>query len=652
MGEVTIDEAMQAGFRHHEAGRLPEAESIYRQVLAVMPGHPHALHGLGLIAYRTGHLREAADHLARSLAIFPDHASAWSNFGEIRRALGEWDEAQACYERAVTLDPAMPDPHNNLGLVFQRAWQTEEACRCFERALALRPDYPEAHNNLGLALIQLGRHEEACAHCERALAFRPDYAEAHLNLGVALSGLRRKDEAARAFRRALEIQPDYPLAHYNLRLHLIETGQLDAALVSVRQAAVGLPDDAEAHSGLIHLLHYLPATDPAALRVECARWDQHHDSPALPPPAHARVSGPPRRLRVGYVSPDLRDHAISSFLAPVLAAHDRTQFEIHAYAHVSHPDAVTARLRTLVDHWHDISALSDAQAAALIRADGIDILVDLALHTAFNRLKVFTHRPAPVQVSWLGHAGTTGLRCIDHWLTDAHLDPPGAAGSTRGQPVRLPQVWCCYEPPADASPPTPRPGGPVTFGSRNNFAKCNDAVLRLWARVLAAVPGSRLQMHCPAGEPRDRVQSLFERAGIERARLGFAERTPDRAYLRDYEGIDVALDPFPYNGVTTTCEALYMGVPVVTLPGRLAVSRTGLSLLTAVGCAEWVARDEEDFVRIAAGLAGDLPRLAARRAGLRQAMQDSPLMDAAGFTRHVEDAYQEMWREWCRTNVT
>ena len=651
----TIDQALEQAFRFHQEGDLGQAEPIYRLVLAVAPQHPVALHLLGVIAAQCGRHQDAAVFLERSLAVNPNDAVAQMNYGEIQRALGRFEQAQASHERALALRPDYADAHNNLGMVLLHFRRLEEARQHFERALTLRSDYAEAHINLGNVWLILERPNEAYDCYERALALRPDFCQIHNNLGAVLQRLHRFDEARRFFEQALALAPNFPDAHRNLGTLLRDLGETEASLGHYRRALDLQPESASAHSTLIFALNFDPETDPDTLRSGCNDWDRQHALPlraSLRP--HTNDPDPQRRLRIGYVSADFRIHAVSYFITPLLAAHDHAQVEVHCYSSTNQADASTNRLQHLVGGWHDIASRSDEAVAEQIRADSIDILVDLGLHTSENRLLVFARQPAPVQVSWLGCPGSTGLESIAFRLTDARMEPAGGGESqSREEPVCLPDCWCCFDP-LEQTPPV---GGlpaltntaPLTFGALNNFSKVQTPTLRLWGRVLAAVPGSRLLLRCPPGRARERTAALLrERGGIEAGRLEFVGHQPTRDdYLRLYQRVDVALDTAPYNGMTTTCEALWMGVPVITLPGMLSVSRAGFSLLSTVGLEEFVARDETDYVRIAAFWAGHLPQLAALRAGLRERMRRSPLMDAPRFARHVEAAYRMMWQRWC-----
>jgi predicted O-linked N-acetylglucosamine transferase (SPINDLY family) len=428
---------------------------------------------------------------------------------------------------------------------------------------------------------------------------------------------------------------------------------LDEAIEAYRRAFEIQPDYAGAHSNLILTALYHPGCDAAAVRKECERWENQHGVPRrrfIRP--HENDANPRRRLKVGYVSPDFFRSAVSNFLLPLLEAHDHAGFEIHCYASVRRPDAVTARLKKCADVWRDASGVRDDVLAEMIREDRIDILVDLTLHGANNRLLTFAQKPAPVQIAWLGHPGGTGLQTMDHRLSDACLEPEGSDWSASvEETVRLPDSWFCYDPIDEFPEPGELPAlsaGHVTFACLNPFCKINDAVLRRWSAVLSAVERSKLLLRCPEGETRQRVRQFLGSLGIAAERVDCVPTSLPRAdYLRLFQQIDIALDPFPYNGGTTTCETLWMGVPVLTQPGKVTVSRIGLSILSAAGMPEFVAQSEAGYVRLAAGLAHDLPHLARLRGTLRERMKASPLMDGPRFAGAVEAAFRQMWSAWC-----
>jgi protein O-GlcNAc transferase len=614
---VTIPQAFQIALQNHQAGRLADAERLYRQILTAQPNHADALHLLGVIAHQAGRHDVAVELIRQSIAINPTNPFAYSNLGETYRAIGRLDEAAASHRRALELKPDYPDAHYNLGITLRDRGQLDESIAAYRRALQLKPNYPEAHNNLGTVLTDRGDLDEAIASYRRALQLKPDYPEAHNNLGTGLKDRGELDEAIAAYQRALQIEPS----------------------------------EASTHSNLIFALHLHPNQDKKAIFEEHQRWNRRFSDPqrqfVLP---HANDRHWERRLRIGYVSPDFRDHAVGHFVLPLLENHDRERFEVFCYSGVPRPDSMTERFRALAAGWRNTIGVPDARLTEMIREDGVDILVDLTMHTAGNRLTMFARQPAPVQVAWLGYPGSTGLPGIGYRLTDARLEPPGEESAWSAEErIRLTDSWCCYRPAADSPEVNALPAlsaERVIFGSLNNFAKVNEGVLARWARVLEAVQGSRLVMRCPEGQARKRVMGFFGARGIGMERLELVGYMSRWEYLKLYHRIDLALDPFPYNGTTTTCEALWMGTPVLTLPGAMPASRAGLSLLSSIGLEELVTYSEMNYLRLAADLAGNLPRLADLRASLRRRMQASPLMDAPRFARNVETAYRSMWERW------
>jgi predicted O-linked N-acetylglucosamine transferase (SPINDLY family) len=657
MPEVSIQQAFEIAFQHHSAGRLVEAEKLYRQILAIQPGSANVIHALGLIAHQTGRKEEAIEWIGQAIALDPKNAAAHSHLGEAYRASGRPEEAMAAYERALALQPDHPEARNNRGNVLRDRGALNEAIVEYQHAVRIRPDFAMAHNNLGLALASRGEFEEAAAAYRRALEIQPAYPEAHYNLSVALAERGRIDEALTAYRRAQELHAGHPKAHNNLAVALLRQGQLDEAIAVFRRALELQPDDADLHSNLVHALHLHPGSDRTAVAAERQRWNEQFCEPRKKSiPRHANDRNADRRLRIGYVSPDFCSHPVAFFFAPLLEAHDREQFEVFCYANLAKPDQVTERLRNASDAWRDVHAMPDAQMAETIRNDGIDILVDLAMHTGGNRLPVFARKPAPLQVSWLAYPGTTGVAAIDFRLSDGYLDPEAQDDTgPGGKIIRLPDCWCCYAPivefPAVGALPA-ESTGVVTFGSLNQFCKIHDGLLRSWASLLTQVPDSRLRMICPEGQARERIRRLMAAQGVAEERMDLIKPCVWADYIRLFEGIDIALDSFPCNGMTTTCHSLWMGLPVVTRTGSRAVSRAGSSLLHAVGLPELVARTEEDYVKIAIDLAGDLPRLAELRRTLRSRMGASVLMDAPRFARNVEAAYRGMWRQWCVVNLS
>jgi predicted O-linked N-acetylglucosamine transferase (SPINDLY family) len=681
----TISEALAVASVHQQAGRLALAEEIYRRILAVEPEHAEAHKSLGDVLLGQGKVAEAVASQRRALALKPDLAEAHNSLANALKDLGDLEGAVAGYRRALERLPDQAEIHSNLGAVLHMRGSIDEATACYRRALELKPNHAEAHNNLGVALQALGRLAEAAASFRRALEIKPDYPGALLNLGNAWIDLGQPGEAASCFRRALTLSPlnadvlsrlgwalhlqgklDEAIGCYeqalrrwpdhadtcnNLGHALRDAGQSAEAIACYRRAVALAPDRPLLGSSLLYGMQFCPEYTAETILDAHRRWSQQHAEPltrlaALP----ANDGTPDRPLRIGYVSPDFRRHVVGQFLAPLLAAHDHRQFQIYGYSSVQLRDTLTDSLRASVDVWRSVVGLSDAQLADVVRQDRIDILVDLTMHMAGSRLLLFARRAAPVQVTYLAYCGTTGLTAMDYRLTDPYLDPPGSESFYTEQSIRLPETYWCYRPIGDTPPIVPTPAaaaGRITFGSLNNFSKVSQAAIAVWCRVLQAVPASRLLLYSQAGSHRDRVRECFARQDVSPDRVEFVDFQPLDAYFRTYQRIDIALDPFPYGGGTTTCDALWMGVPVVSLAGQTAVGRGGLSILSNLGLQELVARDADGYVRIAAQLAGDLPRLAELRATLRERMQRSPLMDAPRFARNVEAAYREMWGRWC-----
>ncbi len=721
---MAINQTLGQAFQLHQAGRLAEAEGLYRQVLAERLQHPEALHLLGLVAHKTGRIELAADLIRRSislnpqiadfhvnlgivlasqrrfdeaiaayrqaLALKPESAEANYNLGLALRELGRPDESLAAFRAAVSRKPGLADAHHRIGIILLEMSKGEEAAGACRQAIAANPNLAEAYNTLGNVLNMLGRSPEALDAYGRGLKVRPDLAELHLNSGLVQVNSGKKQEAETSFRRALELKPDYPKALNSLALILMQKDQLDEAEVLLKRAAsiepgnldvlnnLGRvfkstwrgaqdleirrriaalkPDDPSAHSAMIFTMSWDPAFEPAAMFKESRRWDERHAKPFFNikrPRGESR--DPERRVRVGYVSGDFWLHSVSYFFRPLLRHHDRREFEIICFSDVERPDAVTELIRADADGWHDIRGQSDEAVAELVRMRNIDILVDLSGHSAQNRLMVFARRPAPVQISYLGYPASTGLSAMDYRMTDVHSDPPGKTeGLHSEQLLRLPTTNWCYAPIEGAPAVKPSPaasGKPICFGSFNHMAKVTPRMIGVWSRVLGAVPASRLLLKSAGlGTPsfRRQISERFASHGIDPDRLEFSGREPSIfAHLGMYDRMDIALDTFPYHGTTTTCEALWMGVPVVTLAGDVHVSRVGVSLLSNVGLPELIARNEDEYVSIAAELAGNLATLAGLRATLREQMKDSPLMDAPRFARNVESAYRDVWRRWC-----
>ncbi len=635
-----------------DQGRLSEAMDFYQAAIAAAPGDAYVHSNLGNALRDAGRLDEAAAAHRRALALDPDSYAAHSNLGSVLDAQGDTREATACFRRALKLNPDSYETHVNLGVTLKREGRLAEAEASLRRALDLQPRSDVALANLGSLMLQQGRTEEAFVALELALAINPRSVIALINMGNVLKDLGRFDAALRCLESAVQFAPRSHLAHNNLGTVLNELGRAAEAAASFRRALELQPDYHWAHSNLLFTLQYLPGLERAEIYAEHLRYDEMFARPLLANAGpHRNAPDPARRLRVGYVSGDFREHSVAFFIEPVLAGHDREKFEVFCYANQVGGDATTARLRSHVEHWREVATLSDDALADRIGRDAIDILVDLSGHTARHRLLVFARKPAPIQMSMVGYMHTTGLSAMDYRITDEGLDPTGTSEQfSTERLIRLAAGAAAFQPPADCPPVNELPAlthGFVTFGSFNNLAKVTPEAVAAWAEILTAVPNSRMLVVGREGNP---VHILLTGHGIAPERVEMIPRQPLHDYLRLHHRVDVLLDSFPYNGGTTSLLALWMGVPFVTLPGSSTASRTGAGLLHGVGLPRFIAASADDYVQRAVSATGDLARLAELRRELREKF--APLLTSgAGYLRELEHHFRAMWREWCATRA-
>ena len=718
---TTIRQAIELGVEHHQAGRLSEAEQIYRRVLKAEPSNPDALYLLGVVAHQGGihesavQLIEEAIRLSpsnphfhndlgeayralrrpeealtsydKALAIKPDYADALDNRGLALQELKRYPEALASYDKALAIEPDFAEALNNRGNALQELKRYHEALASYDKALAIKPDFAKAANNRGVALEELGRYEEALASYDWTLAIKPDYAEALDNRGNALQELNRYQEALASYDKALAIKPDFPnallnrgntfrymgrirdaeasfrqvlaikpdeAAHNNLGSVLQNSGRLPEAIQSYRRAMALKPDFSEAHSNLIFAMDLSAAYSMEEQQEERRRWYEQHGRKLSPEiRAHQNVPDPDRRLRVGYVSADFRTHSAYYACSPVILSHDRTAFEIYCYSGVKREDGATARLKQAVQNWRSTLGASDDALAEQIRADRIDILVDLSGHTAGNRLLVFARKPAPVQITAWGHVTGTGLKTMDYLLADPVVLQKQHRHLFAEEVIDLPCALC-YQAPEYAPPVQPLPansGRPFTFGCINRVEKISDSCIELWSKILAAAPGAELVIkHTSLQDAmvQEILRYRFSTFGMEPERVRMLGASPHAEHLKIYHEIDVGLDTFPNNGGMSTAEALWMGVPIVAMPGEGPGSRSSAAILTAVGLESWVAHDAAEYVRIAGKAAADTASLAALRQRIRPMMVASAFADPGRYTAAVERAYRTAWRKWCQ----
>ena len=686
------DQVLQHGLSLHQAGRLHEAQRVYQQVLAVDPNHSDGLHLLGVIAHQDGHNQVAVDLIGKAIARNDRVADYHCNIGTALQVLGRFREAETHYQRAISLEPEHLEAHNNLGNTLMNLGKLALAEKHFRDAIALRPTYAEAHYNLANAANAQGRIKEAVWHYSqattlkpgwaqahynlghilakqgelaeatecyrRAICLDPGWADAHTNLGVAMHELNRLVEAEACYRRALAIRPDDVTALDNLAATLRSMGRIEEAIDCLTRALAANPDAAVPHTNLIFALNFLPTATAADHQAERRRWDERHARRfAGSIRRHANVRDPQRQLRVGYVSSHFCHQAATFAFGGVIVSHDPKHFEVICYSDTTQEDYITTRLRARADKWHHTAKLSDEELANLIRADGIDILVDLVGHMSGHRLLVFGRKPAPIQVTAWGEPTGTGLNTMDYLLADPVLLPAAERGMLAERVLELPNFLGFWAP-----EPLPTPShlpalsvGYFTFGSFNRLDKIQDPVVRTWAKILTAVPRSRILLkNRRFGDPaqRGRIMDLFAVDGVAPERLEFLPAATRVDHFSAYHRVDLALDTFPHGGGMTTLDALWMGVPVVTSLGRTISSRLAAASLTAAGLTDFIASDLDDYVDLAVAKASNLTALAGLRARLRERMDGCAFGDPVCYARAVEARYREIWQRWCGERCT
>lgn len=604
--------------------------------------------------FNTGHLAELESFAHLLLERNADSGFVWNLLGISLQMQGK--DGLPALQNASKLLPNDAAVHNNLGNALWNLVRLDEAGACYRRALQIKPDYAEAHYNLGNVQKSLGLFDDEVASYRRAIQIRPDFAEAHNSLGNALQSFGQFNAAIASYCLALEFKPDSAMAYNNMGNVLKDLGQFDGAMASYRRALEIKPDYTQAHSNLLYLYNFLPKKSYVLMLAEARRYGELVARKANPYKMWSNVPDPSKCLRVGLVSGDLRTHVVGYFLENVLAelsAYAKDRLELFAYSSHFCTDAVTERIKACCHGWRSVVRLSDEALARQIHDDGIDILIDLAGHTSNNRLPAFAWKPAPIQAAWLGYFATTGVEAIDYLIADPWTLPETEEICFTEKIWRLPETRLCFTPPNVDVPVAPLPAltsGHITFGSFNNLAKINDEVVALWARVLSSVPSSRLFLMAKQLDETSVRQSVIARFAshdINTDRLILERPVTRTEYLAAYHHVDIALDPFPFTGGTISAEALWMGVPVLTLAGERFLSRQGIGLLMNGGLPEWIAADTDDYVARAVSHAGDLQRLATLRNGLRQQVLASPIFDAPRFARHFEAALRGMWAQWC-----
>lgn len=581
--QARIDTLFQQAQGFFNSGYLPEARTCCTDILQLNPQPAEALHLLGLIAHHNGDIPSAIHFI----------------------------------ERAVVANPKSEVYLGNLGIMHNMLGHTQSAAHALERALAINPNSAAIYMNLGVVYTREGRYDDSIRAYRKAIALKPDFAEAYNNLGMDLEHKALLTEATEQFKLALKYNPQFQNARQNL----------------------------------LFLLSYYSLSTPEQVLEEHRQWDNIYGTRGRQHQfTHSRHGDPSKRLRIGYLSPDFRRHPVSTFIEPLLAKHHRDQVEIFCYAEVFEPDAVTKHLQSLADHWRSTINTSDEQVARMIHDDQIDILIDLAGHTAFNRLPVFTYKPAPIQATYLGYCATTGLQAMDYWITDNILHPENTHDCASETIFRLSRCWVVYQPPAGAPDVLPRlVHTPLTFGSFNNTRKLGDAVVSAWCTILDRIPNSRLLLksrYLDHPHERQLIADKFQQRGVGPDRLQLQGASPFPDYLNVYNEVDIALDTFPRSGGTTAADALWMGLPVITLAGQRYVERLAASKLSAINRSEWIAKTVEEYIEIAVSLANNPQLRAELRQTQRAAMAVSPLCDGEGLATALENAYRTMWRNY------
>ncbi|ACM19013.1 TPR domain protein [Geotalea daltonii FRC-32] len=609
------------------------------------------------ILINKGMIAEAEELLEQVLAESPEHLDALLSLGVILAHRGDTTRAETCFRQIVAHTPHAQGFFHLANLLCNQG-KTADAETLYRQALTLEPGFSQALNNLGSLCRNQGRLEEAAGYFRQALALDPDYLTAKVNLGIVLRLLLSFSDAAALFEEIIEAHPECAAAYFNLGNTLLSMGDAEAAVTAYRKALSCEPDNMGAFDNLLIAMAFSPTVDASQLYDEHRRFTTKFATPLKNQiKLHGNRADPNRRLKIGYVSADFRLHAVAYFIEPVLAAHGRENFEIHCYANVGTPDRITDHTMSLADQWRNIYGMSDAMVAELIREDGIDILVDLAGHTSGHRLLVFARKPAPIQVEFIGYPNTSGLDTIDYLITDEITSPEKLPQLFSEEPLRLPETRYCFSP-VIATPEVSilpmQQNGSITLGCFNNVAKINQRVITLWAKILHTLRDSRLllknRLFDDPGCART-FQDRFTHAGIDPGRIMLRGHSSHMETLREYSLVDIALDTFPFPGGTTTCEALWMGVPVVAMSGVTFAERQAISLLANAGHREWIATSEEEYMEIVLDLAADPVRLAQVRSNLRHELQSSPLMDAPRFVALLEDAYRRMWLKWCRNQA-
>jgi protein O-GlcNAc transferase len=642
---------LDAVIKLYSKGQIQETLECVEILISEFPNEALLYNISGACYTRLGLLVTAVNHYQQALTIKPDYAEAHSNLGNRLKELGQLDMAIKHYEKALTINPDSAEVYYNLGNTLKELGQLDAAVKRYNQALNLTPNYVEAHYNLGNTLKKLGHLSAAAKQYSQVLAINPDYAQAHYNLGNTHKELSQFNAAVKHYEQALKINPNHVEAWNNLGNRLKELGQLDTAIKRYDQALSINPDYAEAYSNRLFAFNYHSTYDSDTCYREACKFGEIFSKKVASQFSHFQCSSMPKILKIGLVSGDLREHPVGHFLESIVSPLSQGKVELIAYTTDPKSDNLTARIKPYFSDWKSLYELTDEMAANLIYKDGVHILIDLSGHTAHNRLPVFSFKPAPIQISWLGYFATTGLAEIDYIVGDQHVTPLNSQGFFVEKIWQLPETrWCFTAPkhPINCEKPPVLHQKHITFGCFNNYTKLNNKVIALWAKILNHVNSSRLFLKANQFDDQTVRKDILERFlayGINAERITIEGFDSRENYLLTYHHIDIALDPFPFTGGTTTMEALWMGVPVLTLQGESLVSRQGIGILMNAGLPNWIARNEDEYITKAIRFSTDLGNLTSLRSGLRQQVLASPLFDAPLFSDNFEKALWAMWRQ-------
>lgn len=669
---------------------LTAAEAHYREFLAIQPNSVDAHLGLAKVLYDHDRYEDAIAEFRNAIVCAPQNTENLLTLGLVLQCHEDLDEAEECYLQALEVDAALAAAHNNLGAIAKKRGDSNQAIAHFKRAIAVDPEYAQAHFNLGLSLKKASRYEESEQCFLKAIEVKPDFAEAYIDYGMLLQHFGKPEVAEEKYRKALELDPKLSAIYVNLGVVLCHTGRFSEAdalfnkgssihpndtgllinwsnvqkdmgnivgAIALLKKAISIdPTLLGAYSNLLFNQHYLPNWDDGQMLQDARNFGNQAEMRARPFKTWENEKNPGRVIRIGFVSGDLRSHPVGYFLEGVLAAmtaNASANVDIYAFPTRACADTVSERLRSYCKGWHSVIELSDLEFCGIVRQNHIDILIDLSGHTGYSRLGMFAWRPAPVQVSWLGYFATTGLPAIDFLLADPWTLPETEECNFVEKIWRLPETRLCFTPPKESIEVNALPAiknGYVTFSCFNNLAKVGDRVIQAWARILAGVPGSRLLVKSQLKRDQEKTKEVFARFaanGISADQLVLEDYESRQNYFYAHHRVDIALDPFPYPGGTTTAESLWMGVPVLTLAGTHFLERQGVGLLANVGLKDWIADDEEDYIAKALRLAADVKYLAQLRSALRQQALSSPIFDGQRFANHFVEAMRQMWVEYC-----